>query len=105
MCILANQMCSGGGSYPEPSVGWYLDVAKNAKSDPTRGTLPNQNHARASLQLSSIGVNKLNPDGSLALDANNQAQLTYDQNVIGGDGVRCDELAPMMLNEVHEPQR
>jgi uncharacterized protein (DUF1800 family) len=67
-----------------PVMGWYLDMAKNAKSDPMGGTSPNQNYAREVLQLFSIGVNKLNPDGSLALDANNQPEATYDQNVVEG---------------------
>jgi uncharacterized protein (DUF1800 family) len=67
-----------------PAMGWYLDMAKNAKSNPIRGTSPNQNYAREILQLFSIGVNKLNPDGSLALDANHQPQATYNQNVIEG---------------------
>ena len=67
-----------------PVMGRYLDMAKNAKADPARGTSPNENYAREVLQLFSIGVNKLNPDGSLALDANNQPQATYDQNVIEG---------------------
>jgi uncharacterized protein (DUF1800 family) len=67
-----------------PVMGQYLDMAKNAKADPKRGTSPNQNYAREVLQLFSIGVNKLNPDGSLALDANNQPQPTYDQSVIEG---------------------
>ncbi len=67
-----------------PVMGDYLDMAKNAKSDALTGTAPNQNFARELLQLFSIGVNKLNADGSLALDANNRPQPTYDQNVIAG---------------------
>jgi uncharacterized protein (DUF1800 family) len=67
-----------------PVMGWYLDMANNAKADPAHGTSPNQNYAREVLQLFSIGENKLNPDGSLALDANDQPQVTYDQNVIQG---------------------
>jgi uncharacterized protein (DUF1800 family) len=67
-----------------PAMGWYLDMANNAKADPARGTAPNQNYAREVLQLFSIGENKLNPDGSLALDANDRPQATYDQSVIEG---------------------
>jgi uncharacterized protein (DUF1800 family) len=67
-----------------PVMGHYLDMVKNAKANPAAGTSPNQNYARELLQLFSIGVNKLNPDGSLALDVNNHPQPTYDQNVIEG---------------------
>jgi len=67
-----------------PVMGHYLDMAKNAKVNPVAGTSPNQNYARELLQLFSIGINKLNPDGSFALDANNQPQATYDENVIEG---------------------
>ena len=67
-----------------PVMGHYLDMARNAKADPARGTSPNENYARELLQLFSIGVNKLNQDGSLALDAHNQPQPTYNQSVIEG---------------------
>lgn len=67
-----------------PVMGWYLDMARNAKANPAGGTAPDENYAREVLQLFSIGVNKLNADGSLALDANSQPQATYDQNVIDG---------------------
>jgi uncharacterized protein (DUF1800 family) len=67
-----------------PVMGHYLNVAQNAKANPALGTSPNENYAREVLQLFSIGVYLLNPDGSLMLDANGQPQPTYDQNVIEG---------------------
>jgi uncharacterized protein (DUF1800 family) len=67
-----------------PVMGHYLNMAQNAKANPALGTAPNENYARELMQLFSIGVYQLNADGSLMLDANNQPQPTYDQNVIEG---------------------
>ena len=67
-----------------PAMGHYLDMVDSAKLNPANGDLPNENYARELLQLFSLGVYQLNPDGSLMLDASNQAQPTYDQSVIQG---------------------
>jgi uncharacterized protein (DUF1800 family) len=65
-----------------PVMGHYLNMAGNAKANPTLGTEPNQNYGREVLQLFSIGVNMLNADGSLQLDASGQPIPTYDQDVV-----------------------
>jgi len=67
-----------------PIMGHYLDMANNDKSNPSQGTSPNENYAREVLQLFSIGLNQLNPDGTPVLDANNQPVPTYTQDVILG---------------------
>jgi uncharacterized protein (DUF1800 family) len=67
-----------------PVMGHYLDMANNDKPNATRGTSPNENYAREVMQLFSIGVNALNADGTLRLDAQNQPTPTYDQAVIEG---------------------
>ena len=67
-----------------PVMGRYLDMARNDKPNPTLGTSPNENYAREVMQLFSIGVYKLNSDGSPKLDAGNQPIPTYDQDVIEG---------------------
>ena len=67
-----------------PVMGNYLDMVKNDKPNPTLGTEPNENYARELLQLFSLGVNKLNLDGSVQKDANGQPIPTYDQNVVEG---------------------
>lgn len=59
-----------------PAMGVYLDMVNNDKADPTTGTAPNENYAREVLQLFSIGLVPLNPDGSAA------PGVTYDQNTI-----------------------
>ncbi|MBV9658942.1 MAG: DUF1800 family protein [Verrucomicrobia bacterium] len=67
-----------------PTMGNYLDMEHNDKEDPTKGTAPNENYAREVMQLFTIGLNKLNPDGTLQLDSNNQPILSYDQDVVEG---------------------
>jgi len=67
-----------------PVMGHYLDMANNDKSNSARGTSPNENYAREVLQLFSIGVSQLNPDGTLVLDSQNQPVPTYTQDVILG---------------------
>ncbi len=48
-----------------PVMGDYLDMVNNNKANPATGTNPNENYAREILQLFSIGLYQLNPDGSL----------------------------------------
>jgi len=67
-----------------PVMGRYLDMADNDKSNPALGTSPNENYARELLQLFSIGVYRLNSDGSLMLDTGGQPIPTYGQDVIEG---------------------
>jgi uncharacterized protein (DUF1800 family) len=67
-----------------PVMGRYLDMANNSKPDPARGTSPNENYARELMQLFSIGLFKLNADGTQLKDATGQPIPTYDQNVIEG---------------------
>ncbi len=65
-----------------PAMGAYLDLRGNRKAD---GEIrPNENYAREILQLFSIGLDKLNPDGTLKLGADGMPIPTYDQDVIIG---------------------
>jgi uncharacterized protein (DUF1800 family) len=59
-----------------PAMGNYLDMVNNTK------TAPNENYAREILQLFSIGLNQLNPDGSPMLDAQGRTIPTYDQSTV-----------------------
>ncbi len=52
-----------------PTMGAYLNTRGNRKEDPARGRLPDENYAREVMQLFSIGLNQLNLDGSVKLDA------------------------------------
>jgi len=52
------------------AMGQYLDMANNAKADPSIGSLANENYAREIMQLFSTGTTMLNQDGTPQLDAN-----------------------------------
>lgn len=67
-----------------PGMGLYLDMLANDKEDPDSGQNPNENYAREILQLFSIGLYKLHPDGTLVLDASGRPIPTYDQSVVEG---------------------
>ncbi|MDT7543178.1 MAG: hypothetical protein QOE33_3082 [Acidobacteriota bacterium] len=59
------------------SMGMYLDLANSVK--PGNGVGANENYPREMMQLFSIGLWKLNPDGSQQLDAQNNPVPTYTQ--------------------------
>jgi uncharacterized protein (DUF1800 family) len=65
-----------------PQMGDYLNMANNDKGDPSKGTLPNENYAREVLQLFSIGLWKLNQDGTLKTDGQGNPIPTYGQDEI-----------------------
>src|SRR2546430_4143507 len=67
-----------------PAMGDYLDMVHNDKPNPRRNTEPNENYAREIMQLFTIGLYKLNQDGSEQLDINGQPIPTYDQDVVEG---------------------
>ena len=65
-----------------PSMGYYLDMVNNDKANPGNGTLPNENYAREIMQLFSIGLNRLNADGTTQTDASGNLIPTYTQDTI-----------------------
>jgi uncharacterized protein (DUF1800 family) len=67
-----------------PTMGRYLDMVRNDKPDPNSGAQPNENYAREILQLFSIGLAQLNPDGTVQTDANGMPLPTYSQDTIIG---------------------
>jgi uncharacterized protein (DUF1800 family) len=67
-----------------PVMGRYLDMANNDKTNTTLGTSPNENYGREVLQLCSIGLYELNPDGSQKLDTTGAPIPTYTQDVVIG---------------------
>lgn len=60
------------------SMGEYLTYRGNAKANPKTGSMPDENYAREILQLFTIGLLKLNPDGTAT------EQETYTQADISG---------------------
>ena len=67
-----------------PAMGYYLNMLGSEKEDPESGRLPNENYAREILQLFSIGLVKLNPDGTPVTGPDGQPIPTYDQQVVLG---------------------
>ena len=69
-----------------PMMGQYLSVMGNDKGDATRD--PDENYAREVMQLFTIGLYQLNPDGTQKLDQTGQPIPTYSNlDVMGGEGV------------------
>lgn len=60
-----------------PIMGCYLSHLRNQKADPTTGRVPDENFAREVMQLFSIGLVQLNPDGTPKQDASGQVIETY----------------------------
>lgn len=102
-----------------PMMGVYLTHLRNSKATAT--TEPDENFAREVMQLFTIGLNQLQPDGTLKLDGSGLPIATYDQTTItqmakvftgwqfnnpapttgnfrSGGNVASDYLLPMTLN-------
>jgi uncharacterized protein (DUF1800 family) len=67
-----------------PTMGRYLDMLRNDKPDLSLGRGPNENYAREIMQLFSIGLYRLWPDGSLILNSKDAPIDTYTQREIVG---------------------
>lgn len=68
-----------------PTMGRYLSHLGNDKEDPNpNGRIPDQNYAREVMQLFSIGLWQLNPDGSRKKDASGKDIPTYGQAEVVG---------------------
>ncbi len=67
-----------------PAMGLYLDMRRNEKGDLATGRIPNENYAREILQLFSVGLYRMWPDGTLVLNSQDNLVPTYDQNVVIG---------------------
>ena len=103
-----------------PSMGFYLSHVNNSKADPDNNIYPDENFARENMQLFSIGLYQMNPDGSYKYDANGDPIPTYTDDDIrefakvftglswGGANARfgrrwANYLVPMeMFDEYHE---
>ena len=85
----------GFGNYRElleqvtlsPVMGSYLSMLGNRKPDPANNIRPDENYAREIMQLFSIGLVRLNPNGTEMDDPGQpgfQTLPTYDQETIRG---------------------
>lgn len=67
-----------------PAMGQYLTYRGNTKELPSLGHFPDENYAREIMQLFSIGLYELNPDGSLKVNAQGAPIETYTNDDIKG---------------------
>lgn len=67
-----------------PAMGHYLTYMGNQKGDPMTGRMPDENYAREILQLFTIGLVQLNPDGTPVLGANGQPVEIYTNADVTG---------------------
>jgi len=66
------------------AMGDYLNMLFNGPGNLLTGVHPNENYAREIMQLFSIGLYRLWPDGTLVLDTNGEPIPTYNQTQITG---------------------
>jgi uncharacterized protein (DUF1800 family) len=66
-----------------PAMGRYLNMANNNKANAAKGTVPNENYARELMQLFTLGLTRLNLDGS-PVTQNNVPVPTYTPAVVTG---------------------
>ena len=84
-----------------PTMGNYLNMLHNAKANPAKGVSADENDAREVQQLFTIGLNELQPDGTLKLDASglpiptyNQVEIVQMANVFTGWGYNSTAASP-----------
>lgn len=66
------------------AMGQYLSFRSNAKENPAIGQSPDENYAREIMQLFSIGLYELNPDGTLKLNDAGKPTETYTNADVKG---------------------
>jgi len=64
-----------------PAMGRYLNMANNNKAKAAKDTAPNENYARELMQLFTLGLTQLNPDGSAVMQ-NGQPVATFGGSVV-----------------------
>ena len=67
-----------------PMMGVYLTWVGNQKEDPVTGRNPDENFAREVIQLMTIGLYQLNPDGTVRTDISGRPLATYSAEDISG---------------------
>ena len=67
-----------------PAMGVYLSMLGNQKPNPALNIRPDENYARELMQLFTIGLVELEPDGTVRTDGRGDPIPTYDQAVIEG---------------------
>jgi len=65
-----------------PTMGAYLSHLRNSREDPAKNLFPDENYAREIMQLFSIGLWKLNTDGTRILNTNGRPIPSYTNDDI-----------------------
>ncbi len=65
------------------AMGQYLTFTGNRKANPVTGTAPDENYARELMQLFTLGLNKLNADGTPQISLGKPRE-TYTQDDVAG---------------------
>jgi len=65
------------------TMSWYLTFENNQKANPQTGAQPDENYARELMQLFTIGLYQLNPDGTLKMSGGKPVE-TYAQADVSG---------------------
>lgn len=63
-----------------PAMGFFLNTKGNQKENPAKGRVPDENYAREVMQLFSIGLYRLNLDGTVQTDGNGKPVDSYTQD-------------------------
>ena len=66
------------------AMGRYLTYRNNVRAFESLGTMPDENYAREIMQLFTIGLDELNPDGTPRLDGRGRSIPTYDNDDVVG---------------------
>ena len=63
-----------------PAMGHYLNMFQSSKPDPANGIRSDENYAREVMQLFTVGLTQLNPDGTPRLDSTGSGIPTFTQS-------------------------
>jgi len=89
-----------------PAMGHWLDMVNNDK--PAAGQHANENYARELMQLFTLGLNKLNADGTTVLDASGKVTPTYTQDDVMALGRSLTgwtyPVQPGKTSQAHNPE-
>jgi uncharacterized protein (DUF1800 family) len=66
------------------AMGYYLTFLGNRRANPATGSVPDENYARELMQLFTVGLVRLNPDGTVQTGAGGAPLETYTQDDITG---------------------
>ncbi|MFM2289288.1 MAG: hypothetical protein RL684_2431 [Pseudomonadota bacterium] len=67
-----------------PEMGLYLNMLGNRRADPAHNIRPDENYARELMQLFTIGLVQLAPDGTVMRDPGGVPLPSYNQAVVEG---------------------